>query len=68
MKIFIEQNKGDFIFAEWIEEDMENRKIKIKELEDNGYTLDNVDLDYMNWYEIFKNKEGHKIVVTTLCC
>ena len=68
VQIFIEQNKGDFIFAEWIEEDMAKRKDKIKELEDNSYALDNVDLDYMNQYEIYKNKEGHEVVVTTLCC
>lgn len=68
MQIFIDNNKGDFIFREWDEEDMKNYEDKILELINNGYRLINEDCDYLNQYEYYKNKENHEIIVTILCC
>lgn len=68
MQIFIEDNKGNFIFREWDEEDMKKYKNKILELKNNGYELVNNDCDCLNQYEYYRNKARHELIVTILCC
>lgn len=67
-QIFVDTNKGDFLFKEWEEESMKEYKDKILELTNSGYELVDENLDYLNQYEYYKNKDGHEIIVTILCC
>ena len=67
MNIFIDRNKGDYIYRDWEEESIKEMNLKFKELQDLGYEEYNVDMDYMNMYYIFKNSQGNIITVTLLC-
>ena len=67
MQIFIDRNKGDFIYHDWEEESIKEMNLKFKELQDLGYEEYKVDMDYLNMYYIFKNSQGKKIIITLLC-
>ena len=67
MQIFIDRNKGDFIYHGWEEESIKEMNLKFKELQDLGYEEYKVDMDYLNMYYIFKNSQGKKIIITLLC-
>jgi len=67
LQIFIERNKGDFIYHDWEEESLKEMNLKFKELKELGYEEYKVDMDYMNMYYVFKNSKGEKITVTLLC-
>ena len=67
MKIFIERNKGDYIYHDWEDESLKEMSLKFKELQDLGYKCVNADMDYMNMYSYYKNDKGEKITVTLLC-
>lgn len=64
--IFILENKGDFIFAEWKDEDLIRLEEKEKELKSEGYIMTDRDYDYLNRYDTYQ-KGKHRIVLTLLC-
>lgn len=67
MNIFIDKNKGDYIYHDWEEESLKGMNLKFKELQDLGYEEYKIDMDYLNTYYYYKNKQGEKITVTLLC-
>jgi len=67
MNIFIDKNKGDFIYRDWEEESIKEMNLKFKELQDLGYEEFKVDMDYLNTYYSYKNNNGKTIIVTLLC-
>lgn len=67
MNIFIDRNKGDFIYHDWEEESLKEMNLKFKELQNLGYEEYNVEMDYMNTYYYYKNIQGDTITVTLLC-
>lgn len=66
-QIFISQNKGDFLYAEWEQEDMQQYKLKREELLAEGYEFIDGWSDYLNEYEVY-SKDGKEIMLTILCC
>jgi hypothetical protein len=66
MQIFIDKNKGDFIYHDWEEESLKQMNLKFKELESLGFKEYKVDMDYLNTYYYYKNDKDEKILVTLL--
>ena len=67
MNIFIDRNKGDYIYHDWEEESIKEMNLKFKELQDLGYEEYNVEIDYLNTYYFYKNSQGEKLIITLLC-
>lgn len=67
MNIFIDKNKGDYIYRDWEEESIKEMNLKFKELQDLGYEEYNVQMDYMNTFYYYKNDKDENIIVTLLC-
>lgn len=67
MHIFIEENKGDFIYHDWEEESVKQMNNKFKELEEQGFKACDVQMDYLNTYYYYQNDIGEKVLVTLLC-
>lgn len=67
MQIFIDRNKGDFIYHDWEEESLKQMNLKFKELESLGFKEYNVEMDYLNTYYYYKNDKGEKVLITLLC-
>lgn len=66
MQIFIDRNKGDFIYHDWEEESLKQMNLKFKELESLGFKECAVDMDYLNTYYYYKNDKDETILVTLL--
>lgn len=67
MQMFVERIKGDFIYADWIKEEMDNYHLKIKELDLKEYKLMDVKMDYMNTYEYYQDNNGNTVCITVMC-
>lgn len=67
MQIFIDRNKGDFIYHDWEEESLKQMELKFKELEEQGYEEYDVQMDYLNTYYYYQNNKGERVLVTLLC-
>jgi hypothetical protein len=67
MNIFIDQNKGDYIYRDWEEESIKEMNLKFKELQDLGFEEYNVEIDYLNTYYYYRNNQGKQLTVTLLC-
>ncbi|MFJ8531187.1 hypothetical protein [Bacillus sp. NPDC094106] len=67
-KIHINITKGDFIFAEWKDEDWKLFKKKVHELRLNGYRKVDEFHDFLNFYQVYKKGKSKKRVTVTMMC
>ncbi|HDR7922666.1 TPA: hypothetical protein QCY49_000651 [Bacillus paranthracis] len=65
-RIHINVTEGDFIFAEWKDEDWKRFKKKVHELRVNGYRKVNEFNDFLNSYQVYRKGKSKKRVTVTM--
>lgn len=68
MNIHINITQGDYIFAEWEDEDWKEFSKQVHELRKQGYRKINANNDYQNYYEFYRKKGKKKVVTVTMMC
>lgn len=66
--IHVSVTRGDFIFAEWEDEDWKKFNSKVYELRLQGYRKVNQFHDYLNYYEEYRKGKSKKRVTVTMMC
>lgn len=59
--------KGDFLFAQWDENGVDNFREKESELLSEGFKKVDEYGDYLNLYAVY-NKNDKEITLTMMCC
>lgn len=71
MRIHILQTKGDYIYSDWIDGDVDKYYNKIEELQskENKYVLMSITDDPLNEYTLLRHNEtGETITITLQRC
>lgn len=66
--IHISRTKGDYIFAEWRDEDWKEFRKCIHELRKQGFRKIDHEQGYLNYYEYYRQKGKKQVVVVTMMC
>lgn len=65
----ISRTKGDFIFAEWDDQEWKGFKKQVHELRKQGYRRIGDDHGWLDYYEYYRKRGSKKVVtVTMMCC
>lgn len=68
MIIHVSYTKGDYIIAQWDDEDGKQLRKTIHELRKQGYREIGRDGDYLNMYWYYRKKGSKEVVTVTLMC
>ncbi|MDE1436938.1 hypothetical protein P9G44_18290 [Bacillus paralicheniformis] len=60
--------KGDFVIAEWDDEDWKEFRKTTHNLRMQGYRKIGQESDYLNYYEHYRKKGKKKVVTVTMLC
>lgn len=66
--VHINMTEGDYVIAEWEDEDWKQFRKTIHELRKQGYRKIGDNCDYLNRYEYYRKKGKKKVVTVTMMC
>ena len=68
MMIHVSYTKGDYVIAEWDDQNWKKFRKTVQALREQGFRKIGQENDYLNYYEYYRKKGKKKVVTVTMMC